>query len=188
MDYGPEIDAALSTQDSIPRDKVLLWIESAGDLPTLAKLYRLTGEGYYRIQPELGKKAACRAVQRYLLECIRQDVTDKKEEIESRWEAAATLHFWLRHLLEKGDSSDVITGAAKAITDLFLTNEEARDAIETGFLEHALETSALRPYFEYWSRDERLREAWERALEWGKAHPDYMWDLFVNHKHRGVPL
>jgi hypothetical protein len=188
MDYGPEIDAALSTQDSIPRDKVLLWIESAGDLPTLAKLYRLTGEGYYRIQPELGKKAACRAVQRYLLECIRQDVTDKKEEIESRWEAAATLHFWLRHLLENGNSSDVITGAAKAITDLFLTNEEARDAIETGFLEHALETSALRPYFEYWSRDERLREAWERALEWGKAHPDYMWDLFVNHKHRGVPL
>lgn len=181
MDYGAEIDAALSTQDSIPRDKVLLWIEAAGDLPTLAKLYRLTGEGYYRIQPELGKKAACRAVQCYLLECIREDVTDN-EEIENRWEAATALHFWLRRLLEKGDSSDVITGAAKAITNLFLTNEEARDAIETAFLEHALETSALRPYFEYWSRDERLGAAWERALEWGKAHPDFTWDLFVNHK------
>jgi hypothetical protein len=187
MDVGREIDAALSSQDSITKDKVLLWIESAGDLTTLAKLYRLTGEGYYRIKPELGREAACRAVQRYLLECIRQDVTDN-EEIESRWEAAATLHFWLRHLLEKGDSSDVITGAAKAITDLFLTNEEGRDAIEAGFLEHALETSALRPYFEHWSGDERLREAWERALEWGKAHPDYTWDLFVNHKIRGVSL
>jgi hypothetical protein len=187
MDYRREIDAALSSQDSIPKDKVLLWIESAGDLTTLAKVYRLTGDGYYRIKPELGREAECRAVQRYLLECIRQDVTDN-EEIESRWEAAATLHFWLRHLLEKGDSSDVITGAAKAVTDLFLTNEEVRDAIEMGFLEHALETSALRQYFEHWSRDERLREAWERALEWGKAHPDYTWDLFVNHKHRGVPL
>ncbi len=113
---------------------------------------------------------------------IREDVTDKKEEIQSRWEAAATLHFWLRRLLEKGDSSDVITGVAKAITDLFLTHEEAREAIETGFLEHALETSDLRSYFEYWSRDERLRKAWERALEWGKAHPDFMWDLFVNHE------
>lgn len=187
MDYGREIDAALSSQDSIPKGKVLLWIESAGDLTTLAKLYRLTGEGYYRIKPELGREAECRAVQRYLLECIRQDVTDN-EEIESRWEAAATLHFWLRHLLEKGDSSDVIAGAAKAITDLFLTNEEARDAIEAGFLEHALETSALRPYFEHWSRDEPLKEAWERALKWGKAHPDYTWDLFVNHKIRGVSL
>ena len=180
MDYGREIDAALSTQGSIPRDRVLLWIDSAGDLPTFAKLSRLTGEGYHRIKPELGREAECSAVQRYLLECIRQDVTDN-EEIESRWEAAATLHFWLRHLLEKGDSSDVITGVAEVITDLFLTNEEVCDAIEMGFLEHALETSALRPYFEHWSRD-------ERALEWGKAHPDYTWDLFVNHKHRGVPL
>lgn len=187
MDYGREIEAALSTQGPIPRDKVLLWIESAGDLPTFAKLYRLTGEGYHRIKPELGREAECRAVQRYLLECIRQDVTDN-EEIESRWEAAATLHFWLRHLLEKDDSSGAITGAAEVITDLFLTNEEVRDAIEMGFLEHALETSALRPYFEHWSRDERLREAWERVLEWGRAHPDYTWDLFVNHKHRGVPL
>ena len=31
MDYGREIDAALSSRDSIPKDKVLLWIESAGD-------------------------------------------------------------------------------------------------------------------------------------------------------------
>lgn len=70
-DYGPEIDRALSGGDKIQRDKVLQWIEATRDLPTLAKLYRLTGEGYYRIQPELGKEAECLAVRNYLVECVR---------------------------------------------------------------------------------------------------------------------
>ncbi|MBZ5681503.1 MAG: hypothetical protein LAO24_15490 [Acidobacteriia bacterium] len=187
-DYRIEIAAALSSPEKLPRDKVLLWIQSVDDLETLAQLYRITGEGYYLIEPELGKKAECSTVQRYLLECIRQDVSDN-ERIQSRWEAATTFHFWLRTLLEMGDCSDVIDGAAHAITDLFLTSgQDIRDAVEQGFLEHALETAALRPYFEHWSKDNRLRETWERALEWGKAHPDFTWDLFVKHKHRGHPI
>jgi hypothetical protein len=63
-------------------------------------------------------------------------------------------------------------------TELFLiSGEEIRNAIEQGFLEHALETAALRPYFEYWSTDGRLRETWSRALKWGEAHPDFTWGL-----------
>jgi hypothetical protein len=177
MNYGPEIDAALSNQGPIPKDRVLLWIESATDLPTLAKLYRITGEGYYRIQPELGKEAECRAVRNFLLECIRQDMSDS-EELESRWEAARTLHLWLRQLLEMGDASDEIENAARAITDLFLTSgEEIQLAIEQGFLEHALESDGLRPYFEHWSKDARLRETWLAATEWADDHPDFSWNL-----------
>jgi hypothetical protein len=63
--YGSEIDVALSGRGPIPKDKVLLWIESAKDLRTLAKLYRLTDGSYYRIDPELGKIAACSLIQRY---------------------------------------------------------------------------------------------------------------------------
>ena len=71
----------------------------------------------------------------------------------------------------------MIRTTARLTTDLFLTSgEDIRDAIEMGFLEHALESAGLRPYFEYWSEDPRLCEAWERALEWGKAHPDFSWD------------
>jgi hypothetical protein len=41
---------------------------------------------------------------------------------------------------------------AKGVTDLFLeSGNDIQNAIETGFLEHALETEALRPYFENWS-------------------------------------
>jgi hypothetical protein len=50
-----DIEAAFLTENSIPREKVLHWIHAAEDLRALSKLYRLTGEGYSRIQPDLGK-------------------------------------------------------------------------------------------------------------------------------------
>jgi hypothetical protein len=173
-----EIKVALIGDQPIPRDKVLRWIEAANDLSALSALYKLTGEGYYRIQPELGSESTCGLILRYLLQCIREDVPDDPD-IEGRYEAAQTLHVWFRQLVEKNDMSAVLSSAARAVTELFLNSkEDVRDAIETGFLEHALETAALRPYFEHWSSDSRLQPAWGRALEWGKAHPDYTWGLF----------
>jgi len=177
---GSDINTALSSDGPISRENVLSWIYAAADsdLSTLSKLYRLTDEGYYRIQPELGRDPTCALVQRYLLGCIRDGVTDN-EEIKERYQAAESLHVWFRHLLGMEGTSAVLTRAASAITNLYLESEEdVRDAIETGFLEHALETAALRPYFEHWATDPRLQQAWNGALEWGKAHPDYMAGLF----------
>ncbi len=171
-----DLNRALSTTEPIPRDLVLSWIDAALDLKTLAMLYRLTDEGYSRIKPELGRDTECAVVQRYLLECIKQDVED--EETMSRWEAAQTLHAWFCQLAEMDGTSAVLARAARAVTDLFLMSEDdVRGAIEQGFLEHALEREVLRPYFEYWSSDPRLQDTWNRALEWGKAHPNYTWGL-----------
>src|SRR5258708_8146546 len=178
--FGSDINSALSSDGPISRESVLSWIDAAADsdLSTPSKLYRLTGEGYYRIQPELGREPTCALVQRYLLGCIRDGLTDN-EEIEERYEAAESLHVWFRHLLGMGGTSAVLSRAASAIMNLYLeSGEELRDAIETGFLEHALETAALRPSFEHWASDPLLQLAWNRALEWGKAHPDYMSGLF----------
>ncbi len=176
-DFQSEIDAALATDSPIRRDKVVSWIDSASDLDTLAKLYRLTGQSYYRIRPDLGIKETCGLIQRYLLQCIRQNVTDR-EEVEGRWEAARTLHAWFCQLAEQEDTGEVLRNAANAVTELFLAGgNDVRAAIEQAFLEHALEMAALRPYFEHWSGDARLRETWERALQWGKAHPEFTWGL-----------
>lgn len=178
--FDSDINAALSSGGPIPREKVLAWINAAtdSDLATLSRLYRLTDEAYYRIQPELGKEPTCALIQRYLLGCIREGVTDN-EEIEERYEAAESLHVWFRHLLGMEDSSTVLATAANAVTTLYLESDESvRTAIETGFLEHALESAALRPYFEHWASDPCLQPAWNRALEWGKAHPDYMAKLY----------
>jgi hypothetical protein len=176
-DFDTEITAELLTDTPIPREKVVRWIDAATDLLTLAKLYRLTDEGYYRIQPDLGRDASCALIQRYLLRCIQEGVSDN-DEIQDRFEAAQSLHVWFCHLLERKDTSAVLRAAADAITELFLASgEDVRTAIETGFLEHVLETAALRPYFDHWSRNSNLKEAWGRALVWGKAHPDYTWGL-----------
>src|SRR5262249_49846444 len=105
--FDHDVDAVLAGSTVIPREQVLAWIREAKDLPTLLKLYRLTGESYDRIRPELGQDATCSVIQRYLLECIRQNVHDS-EDIEGRWDAAATLHAWLCHLAERKDTSQTL--------------------------------------------------------------------------------
>lgn len=178
-ELGSEIDVTLAGDEPISRERVLLWIKNTADfdLSRLSKLYRLTGDAYCRIQPELGMEATCGLIQRYLLGCIRQNITDHVE-IESRFEACMSLYLWLRHLIEIACTPAIVTGTAEAVTKFFLESEEdIRYTIETGFLEHALESAALRPYFEHWASDPRLQLAWHRALEWGKAHPDFTWNL-----------
>jgi len=175
MDSSATLDAALTSSGVIRREDVLAWLEQASDLIALEKLYRLTDTGYARIQPELGKEVTCGLIRRFLLECIRLDAGND-ESIPSRFEAAGLLHQWYLNLLEAPEgASDVLTATSAAVTELFLAGDpKLQNAIETGFLEHALETEALRPYFAHWAADERLREAWEGALEWGNAHPNFM--------------
>ena len=70
----PDIIAALSSDGPIRKEQVTSWIDAVNDsdLQTLSKLYRVTGEGYYRIQPELGMAPTCALVQRYLIGCVRE--------------------------------------------------------------------------------------------------------------------
>lgn len=176
----PDIIAALSSDGPIRKEQVTSWIDTVNDsdLQTLSKLYRLTGEGYYRIQPELGMVPTCALAQRYLIGCVRDGVTDDAE-IQERYEAAESLHVWFRHLAGVEGTLPVLKSAAEGVKNLYLqSDEDVRTAIETGFLEHVTETAALRPYFEDWASDPRLKAAWKRALEWGDAHPDYMAKMF----------
>lgn len=115
-----KIDAALSDKALLSRDLVVSWIESTpdSDLLTLSKLYRLTDEGYYRIQPELGMEKTCVFICRYLLACVRYNVENKRG-IASRYEATETLHVWFRHLAEKEGTSGVLKQASDAITSTF---------------------------------------------------------------------
>jgi hypothetical protein len=183
IDFNSEIDRALATNAMISREDVVQWIDSTSDLPTLEKLYRLTGQGYDRIQPELGSDITCGLIQRFLLQCIHEDVHDD-DRIPTRWEAAHTLHTWFFHLAQmESDNSAILGRAADAVAQCFLAGDDAaRNAIEQGFLEHALEMRSLRHFFESWSTDDTLRPAWERAMEWAEDHPDYTWNLLQQFK------
>lgn len=182
-DFTSEIDKALATDATILREKVVQWIDSTSDLPTLEKLYRLTGQGYDRIQPELGSDITCGLIQRFLLQCIHDDVHDD-DEIPARWEAAYILTTWFFHLAQmEEDNSAILRRAADGVTQLYLASDEGgRNSIEQGLLEHALEMNSLRQFFEQWSADSRLRPAWERAMEWAEDHPNDMWNTLQQFK------
>lgn len=51
-------------------------------------------------------------------------------------------------------------------------DDDTRNRIEKGALEHILEMPALRPYFAHWQTDPVLAESYSCALAWGVAHED----------------
>jgi hypothetical protein len=178
-----EIRAVLDATGEIPRERVLAWIRDARALSSLALLYRLTDEAYGRIVPELGGVETCGVIRRYLLTCIQLDPQDGSAA--TRYEAAQRLEVWFEYLGDKGEETvDILRETARAIADLYLVSgTEVQRAIETAFLEHVLEQERFRPHFEYWERDERLRGAWQRALAWAEAHPNFVSRLRAR-KHR----
>ncbi len=98
----------------------------------------------------------------------------KTEGVLGRYEAARVLLSWFWHLSGMPETGSVLPDAASATTELYLAGDEpVREAIETGFLEHALEEEEYRPLFANWAAHDQLREAWRSALAWGQAHPGF---------------
>jgi hypothetical protein len=156
------LQAALQSENPIEREQVRAWIREAHDVETLARLYQLTDKGWHRIEPRLEKDETCQLICRYLLMCIRED--PQGGIALTRYDAAGELEGWIDHLSNTQDTDKILQEIAAAVTELFLSSDDAvRGAIETGFLEHVLEQSKLRPLFAHWAGDERLKGTWRRA-------------------------
>ena len=170
------VRAALDSDRDLARDEVASWCQTARDLDSLALLYRLTDEAYERIRPELGQQETCTLIRRYLLECVRLD--PQAEGILGRYEAAEVLLNWLWHLSSLPGTEAALREVGSGVTELYLAGDHAvREAIETGFLEHALEEEEYRPLFASWAEHDQLKGAWAAALEWGEAHPGFTREL-----------
>jgi hypothetical protein len=170
------ITTALGSEGRIPRQLVRKWIHDACSVEIEALLYKLTGEAWSRIEPNLEQEETCALIQRYLLRCIRENPSEGAAL--NRYDAAGELERWFDHLAGIEDTGDILQGVAAGVAALFLNGDDLiRGAIETGFLEHVLEQPALRHLFSDWAYDERLQAAWRRALAWGEAHPSLMKSL-----------
>jgi hypothetical protein len=67
------IQTALGSEVPVPRQLVREWIQRADSVEVDALLYKLTGEAWNRIQPQLDSEETCALIRRYLLRCIREN-------------------------------------------------------------------------------------------------------------------
>ena len=176
-DLKASILAALSSDVPIRRAEVREWVTPAQDLEMLALLYRLTDEAWNRIEPHLEAHETCGIIRCYLLRCIQED--PRHDWAFTRFEAAMQLEAWFDYLADKPeDRTAILRESAAAVTDAYVCGDaEMRRTIEQAFLEHVLEQTRMRPFFEHWAANDQLREAWTSAIEWADAHPNFMRDL-----------
>ncbi len=107
---------------------------------------------------------------RYYIDCIRTGL-EGHDVVHSRYEAAGGLVALFEWLMS-GNAGGVRAAESMAATieELFRSNRQMRNCIETGFLEHVLEVPDAIPYFEHWEQDSDLADSYRHALDWGKAH------------------
>jgi len=165
-----EVEEALAGTGTIPKADYERWAQ--GDLPTRARVYALTASHWSRIHPEPSGRDHCRFMADYLIECLLQN-REGDAFLHSGFEAAHELAAWLKHLAKTTGWDSVISEVAQRLAEAYkAADETTRNRIETGALEHALGSRAVRPYFDSWGTDPVLRDAHEHALAWGLAHQE----------------
>lgn len=112
---------------------------------------------------------------KYFLECIahgQHSETDVEEEgLDSPFDATEQLLRWFNWYRNAEKENPRVQNVANLIADFYRNGTVyCRNCVETGFLEHALETPENRPYFVSWADDPGLADAYSESLKWGLAH------------------
>ena len=171
MNSAHEVIAELEGSATIPRERVLRWI-SEGDLRTRATVYHLTEKTWDRIQPEMTMHQQCGFMADYLLECLKTVPGDPEAGVMSGFEAAWELAAWMKHLKDM-EAEPVISDLVLRLEELFRQGDDTlRNRIETGVLEHVLESKRMRPYFQHWQADPALKDAHQLCMQWALAHEE----------------
>lgn len=164
------------TTISLPQTGVVSFSEICrqlvvADIEQRWRLLEFVRENRARIVPVPDDDWMCRELVAFYLDCITQ--ADRGVEVlTTPFEAAdafVQLFNWL--LLVPADGQQRAAQIAVRLAERYRGGSpEIRNRIETGFLEHALETPEARPIFDFWSRDLVLAESYCAALKWGLAH------------------
>ena len=171
MDLSAEVESAISGTGTVPKADYVRWT-SQGDLGTRARVYALAASHWSRIQPAPQLAEHCAFMADYLLECllINPGVDDF---IHSGYEAGHEIAAWLKHLVNETEAKPVVADVALRLATAYKASDaKARNRIETGALEHALESPRVRPFFSVWASDPVLKDAYGPALEWGLSHTE----------------
>jgi hypothetical protein len=163
--------AAITSNDPIRADAVRRWM-AADELTTRGAVYHLLQRAVGRIAPPLSQAEYYPFMLDYLFDCLLLN-PKSNEFLHSGFEAAWDLVAWLKHVQNYEGSADFIAHVVSRITVAYVSADNTtRNRIETGLLEHILESPSLRKYLVSWKDDPDLGDAYKRCLEWGSAHED----------------
>jgi hypothetical protein len=170
-DRGAEVEAAMAAAHPVAKADYLRWARN-GNLATRARVYRLSATAWERIRPSPTMSEQCTFMADYLLECLLANPV-RDEFVHGGFEAGREIAAWLKHLSTIAEAGPVVEDVARRLGIAFKAGDAAtRNRIETGALEHALESARVRRFFEDWARDPVLRNAYASALQWGLAHSE----------------
>lgn len=169
---GDELRLRVEREDTFTLDEIRALIAAPDDLDLWAAVYTALGEGYYRIEPEPGMELTCSFILSYLLRCVRED--PNSDEIHSAFDAASDLATALKLWATRLPAAEpMLRLASEQVAETFLAgNEAVRARLRDAMLEHALERSAVRPFFAAWEGHPVLGDAWRDAMEWAVHHGD----------------
>ena len=171
MNAAHEVIAEMVGTATIPRERVLHWI-SDGDLRTRAAVYLLVEVAWERIQPRMSLHLQLRFMADYLLECLVTDPSDPDAGVMSGFEAAWELQAWMKHLKDM-EAEPVIGDLVSRLEELYREGDVTlRNRIETGVLEHVLESKRMRAYFQHWQTDPVLKDAHQLCMQWALEHEE----------------
>jgi hypothetical protein len=143
-----------------------------GDLRARGVAYHVLQRVRGRIVPPLSTAEQRSFMLDYLFDCLLSH-PESDDYLHSGFEAAWELAGWVKLLKNSGENYEIISKIVERLTDAYMgADDDTRNRIETGLVEHLMETPSLREYFASWKGDPTLGTAYELCLQWGKHHEE----------------
>ncbi len=163
--------SALDSNDSVSAEAVRRLIGD-GDLRVRGAAYYFLQRARDRIVPPLSTAEQCSFMLDYLFECLLLD-PESDDYLYSGFEAAGELSGWVKRLERVGNNDRLISQIVQRLTQAYIAaDENTRNRIETGAVEHMMESPSMRKYFASWKGDSTLGTAYELCLQWGIDHEE----------------
>jgi hypothetical protein len=140
------------------------------------KLLEFVHRNLCKIRPQPDTDWLFGQISSYLLHCMLHGSVNPRDDhdaaVHSPSEAARELVGWFNWWVRVGDPGlHAIRSFINLIEVTFRSGDDViRNCIETGFLEHILETPVNRQHFAHWAHDPVLSDSYTEALRWGLAH------------------
>jgi hypothetical protein len=154
---------------AVPKSRVLEWMRSP-DLEVRGALYSMItdAERAARIKPALQFEDYYAFVLDYLEQCIEEGPDG--EWTDSRYLAGHQLVAWINNFWNNEAVPRArLTEIKHRLANLYKRgDEDVRDAVLNGVLEHLFENRQVANYFSDWERDPALARVYDDALLWRK--------------------